>query len=207
MSQSNETEIEVKFYLSKPQEFEQHLMNQGAVLVRPRTLEKNIRFDTPDGRLTETRQVLRLRQDDRIWLTYKSTGEFRSDVTVRKEIEFEAGDFTAAFHFLEALGYQAAVRYEKYRTVYQAWGLMITLDEMPYGFFCELEGPSGEGIEASAARLGLDWSSRVLLSYLAILDALKQTGRFHGRNLTFEEFANLAVGQADFQKIGIFTAD
>jgi adenylate cyclase class 2 len=203
----NETEIEVKFYLLYPQRLEQRLHDCSAELIRPRTLERNIRFDTPDGRLTQTRQVLRLRQDDRIWLTYKSAGENRPDVTVRKEIEFEASDFTAALHLLEALGYQAAVRYEKYRTVYQALGVTVTLDEMPYGFFCELEGTTGVLIEDAAARLGLNWGCRVLISYLAIFDALKQSDRCDARNLTFSEFENHKLNQGDFQTIGIIPAD
>lgn len=207
MSGTNETEIEVKFYLSEPGKLAQRLREVSAQLTRPRTLERNFRFDTPDGRLSQNRQVLRLRQDDRVWLTYKSSGAVREDVTIRQEIEFEASDAVAARHFLEALGYQVSIRYEKFRTVYTMPGLTVTLDEMPYGDFCELEGESGEVIESAANELGLDWSCRILISYLAIFDALKRVGFTRAQDLVFAEFAEHKPGQADFQAIGILPAD
>jgi adenylate cyclase, class 2 len=207
MTNHNEKEIEVKFYLSNLSALEQRLNGQHAELVRPRILETNIRFDSMDGKFMQSRQVLRLRRDDQIWLTYKGAGEIREDVTARQEIEFSVSDFTAALHFLEALGFRTAVRYEKYRKVYKVGDLLVTLDEMPYGNFCELEGPSTEVIEAVARKLELDWHHRVLISYLGLFDSLKQACHFSAANLTFEEFSQIKISPAEFQQIGIFAAD
>jgi hypothetical protein len=45
---SNNVEMEVKFYLSDPNSFEQRLRSIGASLFQPRTFETNLRFDTRD---------------------------------------------------------------------------------------------------------------------------------------------------------------
>jgi len=77
---------------------------QGAILIEARLHEVNLRYDTPDGELTRTAQVLRLRQDKAAHLTYKGKGETSGEVYIRREIEFTVGDFQAARAFLEALG-------------------------------------------------------------------------------------------------------
>ena len=59
--------------------------------------------------------MLRLRRDSSVRLTYKGPGKTIDGVHLRKEIEFAASDFDAAQAFLEALGYQVQMIYEKYR--------------------------------------------------------------------------------------------
>src|SRR5512133_854710 len=109
-------EVEVKFFLDDPAGFEKRLRSIGANLVQPRTHELNYRFDTPDLSLTRTRQVLRLRQDQAVVVTYKGPSLQGQAVSMRKEIELVVDNFQAAKDLLEALGYQVAVLYEKYRT-------------------------------------------------------------------------------------------
>lgn len=43
-------------------------------------------------------------------------------------------------NLLQELGYVVSEVYEKYRTTYKLNVLQITLDEMPYGMFVEIEG-------------------------------------------------------------------
>ena len=45
----NDQEIEVKFYVSDLEAIQAHLVQLGARLVQPRTLEVNLRYDTPGG--------------------------------------------------------------------------------------------------------------------------------------------------------------
>jgi adenylate cyclase class 2 len=142
----SDQELEVKFYLPDLPALRARLETAGAQLVQPRVHEINLRFDTPSGDLTRSYRVLRLRQDTEARLTYKGPGELVDGVRSRQELEFTVSDFGTARHFLEALGYEVSVMYEKYRATYTLRGVLVTLDEMPYGYFAEIEGPDGASI-------------------------------------------------------------
>jgi len=187
LSNTNNQEQEVKFYLANLPGFEQRLRRLGATLKHPRTFEANLRFDTPDGRLALARQVLRLRQDEVVRLTYKGPAEFGHEVSVRPEIEFEVSSFENAKAFLEALGYRVSVAYEKYRTTYDLAAVEIVLDEMPFGDFAEIEGPDGAAIQTAADALGLKWEARSSDSYLGLFAHLRSTQGLEAENLTFGE--------------------
>jgi len=187
MTATNNQEQEAKFYLSDRPALEARLNALGAMLRSRRTFEANLRFDTPDGALTRARQVLRLRQDERIRLTYKGPQEIGRAVSVRPEIEFEVSSFENAHAFLEALGYQVSVRYDKYRTTYSLMDVEVVVDEMPFGDFAEIEGPNGDTIQKAAQALGLDWEARSIESYLGLFYRLRNEQGLTAQNLTFEE--------------------
>lgn len=193
----DEREIEVKFYLSNVTAFRERLSAAGAERIQDRLLETNLRFDLPDGSLSRAHQVLRLRQDNRARLTFKGPAEPGVEVSDRTEIEFEVSDFTAARRLLESLGYQLIVMYEKWRTTYRLDPVEIVMDEMPYGNFCEIEGPDEAGIRQAAERLGLDWEARITASYTALFDLLRLKRQLNVTHLTFEEFSRLTVSAAD----------
>ena len=147
-------ELEVKFLLSNLGRLENRLKGIGASCVQHRTYESNLRFDTPDRELTQTFQILRLRQDSAARVTYKGPGEEEGGACLRQELEITVNDFAIAQSLFEALGYQVVFMYEKYRTAYAMDEVVVTLDEMPYGSFVEIEGPDGNSICESATRLG-----------------------------------------------------
>jgi adenylate cyclase, class 2 len=203
MSQQ-EQEVEVKFYLNNLRAFEQRLKATGAELYAPRVHEINLRYDTPEGSLTRAHRVLRLRQDQRAVLTYKGPAEPGRAVSIRPEIEVEVSNFTSASHILEALGYQVLIMYEKERTTYALRDVRITLDEMPYGTFCELEGPDAEKIQTVANELDLDWEARVVTSYLEIFANLRERSNLKVRHLSFDEFKNITITP---EQMGVRAAD
>ncbi|MBN2549590.1 MAG: class IV adenylate cyclase [Anaerolineales bacterium] len=186
-------EIEVKFYVQNISRVEQRLIALGAELSQPRTLETNLRFDTPQGDLARSFQVLRLRQDTAARLTYKGPAHGDDGVRVRQEIEFIVSDFGAAQRLLEALGYQIGMIYEKYRAQYELPGLHIALDEMPYGNFVEIEGPDSTTIQALSAKLGLNWRASVQASYTMLFQNLQTEHKLPFRDLSFDNFQNLLV--------------
>jgi adenylate cyclase class 2 len=192
MSKSDQ-ELEVKFYLPDLLTLRARLETAGAQLVQPRVHEINLRFDTPSGDLARGYRVLRLRQDTEARLTYKGPGELVDGVRSRQELEFTVSDFGTARHFLEALGYEVSVMYEKYRTTYALRGVLVTLDEMPYGNFAEIEGPDGASIRKTAEVLGLDWERRILDSYIMLFDRLRERLGLAFRDLSFENFEELTV--------------
>ena len=190
-------ELEVKFNLPDLASLEQRLVVQGARLLQARIHEINLRFDTVDGALSRSYQVLRLRQDSAARLTYKGPGEDRDGVRQRQELEFTVSDFDTARLFLEALGYHVIFMYEKYRATYELENVLVVLDEMPYGNFAEIEGPDGGSIQAAAGRLDLDWQRRILESYTVLFERAKVSLGLSFRDLSFANFAGLAVTAAD----------
>lgn len=195
----NSQELEVKFYIADLKALENKITEQGGQLVQPRVHELNLRFDTPDGELKRSYRVLRLRQDYVSHLTYKGPGEVQDGVRLRQELEFVVDDFSTAKSLLEALGYQVDVMYEKYRTTYRLGEVLVTLDEMPYGNFAEIEGPDGSSIRVVAEQLSLDWEARILDSYLVLFDRVRSVLGFEFQHLSFANFEALDVTSVTLQ--------
>ena len=203
MSNSDQ-ELEIKVYISDLPALKEQIEALGGRLVKPRQHEYNLRFDTKDRQLTKTAQVLRLRQDSAAKLTYKGPGEMVNGVRLRKEIEFTISDFDTAKNFFEALGYQVSVIYEKFRTTYELGGVEVTLDEMPYGDFAEIEGQDIQLINSVAEQLGIDRAASISASYTVLFENLRTQLGLNFRDLTFENFENLELTSAD---LGVRPAD
>ena len=186
-------ELEVKFMLPDLEQAAARLEALGASLAQPRLHEMNLRFDTLTGDLSRQRQVLRLRQDSAARMTFKGPGQVQQGIQQRQELEFTVDDFDTAQAFLEALGYQVIWMYEKYRRVYALGQALVTLDEMPFGSFIEIEGPDAASIQAAAQLLGLDWEARLLESYSALFEHLRGVLGFTFRDLSFANFAGMQV--------------
>ncbi len=197
-------EIEAKFYISNLKALEDKILALGAVLLEPRVLEINLRFDTPANVLQHNHRVLRLRKDHSFHLTYKDNSSLQDGALVRREIEFNVSDHTAARQFLEALGYEVVVIYEKYRTTYSYQNSEVLLDELPYGNFCEIEGPDVNTIQQIAEDLEITWQNSIPMSYLALLEYLRNSKKTRAENLTFQAFTGQHIHAED---LGVIPAD
>jgi adenylate cyclase class 2 len=186
-------ELEVKFFILDLPAVQSRLISLGAELITGRVFEVNWRFDTSDYGLSNSYQVLRLRQDEKARITYKGPAQDAQGVRLRTEIEFEVSDIQAAKALLEALGYIVTVGYEKYRTTYLLDDVLVLLDELPYGNFIEVEGKDPVEITRISERLGLNWNARAPESYLVLFDRLKALEKYDFRDLTFNNFAGIKV--------------
>lgn len=187
----NLQELEVKFWVKDLSKLRARLHSLGACLHSERIHETNLRFDTPEYSLQNSFQVLRLRRDRRVRLTYKGPSQNQGGARLRTEIEIEVSDFELTQRLLHALGYRVSSTYEKYRTTYHLRRTEIVLDELPYGDFVELEGTHPEDLHALSDQLGLAWEYRVPLSYLALFDSLRPLLNITTYNLSFETFAGI----------------
>jgi len=203
MSSSGQ-EIEAKFFVQDLGRIQTSLQGLEAHLVQSRVLETNIRFDLPGARLRAEGRVLRLRQDTAVRLTYKSASKKQEGVLSREEIEFAVEDFEKAKRFLESLGYQKLVYYEKYRTTYELNETLIMLDELPYGNFVEIEGENIEAIRVSAQRLNLNMESAVATSYHALFERVRKALNLSFQDISFANFAGIKVDATD---LGVHAAD
>ncbi|MFN2303944.1 MAG: class IV adenylate cyclase [Anaerolineales bacterium] len=197
-------EREIKFYLQNLEAIRERLRICGAEETRPRMLERNLRLDTADKSLQKEGRLLRLRQDDQVWVTFKANARTDGGVIARTEIEFRADDFVVVRKLFEALGYQVVVIYEKYRQVFTIGDVEVTLDELPFGHFMEIEASSNILIEGVAQMLGLDWSKGLATNYLGLFAIAKRNADLQFNDLTFDNFAGLHL---DYQALEVEPAD
>ena len=190
-------EREIKFYIQDLPAVEQRLRVCGADLVRVRTLERNLRLDTPEGELQKADCLLRIREDDRVRVTYKDSARVEDGVIARTEIEVTCDDFSITRKLFEALGYRVVVMYEKYRTEYRIGDASVVLDEMPFGDFLEIEAPNNALIEGVVQMLGLDWSAGIGTNYLGLFETIKAKLSLQFNDLSFENFAEIEVKPGD----------
>ncbi|HRO23667.1 MAG TPA: class IV adenylate cyclase, partial [Promineifilum sp.] len=195
-------EVEVKFMVRDLDVIRGRLADIGAEIITPRVFERNVRFDTADEALLARQQLLRLRQDTRVRLTFKGPAaeDVASEAKVREEIELEVGHFDRMSAVLQRLGFLPIQVYEKYRETYQWRGVEIVLDEMPFGDFIELEGVEAD-LRPAAEALGLDWSRRILANYLALMELCRRSFNLPFSDLTFENFAGLSVDMGELLPI------
>ena len=194
----NGQEIEAKFHIKNLKNIELRLLELKALLIQPRVHEINLRFDRPDGELRNSQRVLRLRQDEKARFTFKGPSEETTGgVMSRREIEFEVGDFESAKQFLEALGFNAVVFYEKFRTTYELNNTHIMLDELPYGDFIEIEGDNVDMIHSIADALGLNWDAMIKAGYHALFDRVAIKYGLEPSQLSFTALEKIKINLSD----------
>ena len=201
---ASDSELEVKFYVSSLAGMEERLVEAGATLVQPRSHEFNIRFDTPTGELSRAQSILRLRRDAGSHVTFKGPSATMGGVLARQEIEFDVNNFSAAQKLIEALGYRSNFIYEKHRTTYALNGLKVTLDEMPYGDFVEIEGKNAKSIQEASTKFGLHWEERLPETYISIFRRMKELFGLQFTDLTFDNFNGVEISM---DRVGIRFAD
>ena len=133
-------EIEKKYRLTNDQRraVERRLRALG-VKPRPVELEENTIYR--GGNLKPGRRALRLRRvNGRAILTFKERFPTRSSIKHQQENETGLVDADATHAILSALGFEAALIYEKRRTSWTVGKAELVIDELPYGLFMEIEG-------------------------------------------------------------------
>jgi len=141
-------EIEKKYRLTKKRMVE--LAAKLSVLKAKfayETFEEN--YLHRGGVLDERNAVLRLRKTaDKTLLTYKE--KVLSETDFKHQIEFETvvSDVEATEGIIEKLGYRLSLVYEKHRKSWHLGNVEVVLDELPFGYYMEIEGPIEDIIAA-----------------------------------------------------------
>jgi len=191
-------EVEGKFFVPDLAIVRARLLALGAMVVRARVFERNVRFDTEDGGLQERWQLLRLREDTAVTLTFKGDPQkaVESEARVCEELEVQVSDFDMMRLIFARLGLLPAQSYEKYREAFSLGDVEVVLDELPYGNFVELEGAEVD-LKTAVSLLGLDWNKRILINYLGLMQQLQEKHNFPFDDLTFANFADKSFSIAD----------
>jgi len=194
-------ETELKLYMPFLNEIARKIEAAGGKLTAPRVLERNVRYDNAANEFATTNTTLRLRMDTRARLTYKDgerkLGEYGSS---RFEAEVEVSDFDDMETILKRLGFHTMLVYEKYRTTYQLEGAEVTLDEMPYGNFVEIEGEQA-AIARVVDKLQLHSAKPMPGSYVTLFRFVKINLGLTFKDLTFENFKGIKVPESAFKEV------
>jgi adenylate cyclase class 2 len=133
-------EIEKKYRLDKKRLVEiAAKLGEVAAEFKYETFEEN--YLHRGGFLDERNAVLRLRKSDhKTTLTYKEKAGYEGDFKHQIEFETIVSDVDATEAIIEKLGYKLAVVYEKHRKAWLLGKVEVVLDELPFGYFMEIEG-------------------------------------------------------------------
>jgi adenylate cyclase class 2 len=185
-------EIEVKFYLADIERMRRRILELGAES-KGRVFENNIRYEDEHNTLITKKSLLRLRQDEKAILTYKSSPAVAStEFKIFNELEVEVSDFITMNQILERVGLHPEQTYEKWRETIVLDQTGFYLDTMPYGTFLEIEG-SEKDIRQYASRLGLSWHQRILLNYLEIFELIRKKRSLKFKDPTFKNFETIRI--------------
>jgi adenylate cyclase class 2 len=137
-------ETEKKYRLDKKRlvELSAKLAELGAEFIGE-TFEENYLHR---GQVLDDRNaMLRLRKTGSLTLlTYKEKYREQADFKHKIEFETEVADVMATENIIEKLGYKLSVVYEKHRKTFHLGAVEVVLDELPFGFFMEIEGETNE---------------------------------------------------------------
>jgi adenylate cyclase, class 2 len=193
-------EIEIKFYIPDIDSIRDRIRSLGAEL-KSSGFETNIRFDDDAQRLTQGKKLLRLRQDTRSRLTFKSPpDDADAEFKIFRELEVGVSDFRTMIAILEELGFHPRQVYEKRRETYFFCQTEICLDTLPYGHFLEIEGEK-EDIRKAADAIGLNWGKRITANYLSMFASLKKQLNLSFEDVTFENFKGMEINESRVDKI------
>jgi predicted adenylyl cyclase CyaB len=171
VSTNKKLEIEVKIKIENTNTIKQKLLANKFILLRNKTFEYNILFDTPQRNLKKSNLLLRLRtQENETILTFKKPPEkIHSNINykVKEEIEVMVSNFEEMKAILMGLGFELVFIYEKYREVFKKGRVQVMIDTTPIGSFLEIEG-TAQDIDKTATVLGYKKEDYIKDNYLVL---------------------------------------
>jgi len=157
-------EKEIKVKLENPLAVIDQLRRSGALFLGG-ALEKTVRFDTDNLDYEKNGKFIRCRSGFSNTITLKEKiKDASTNVRARKETEFEIEDIDKMQYILETLGLTYTRTMEKYRQQWKFNNVSITIDELCFGIFMEIEGEESE-IYKTCEILGINADETILVTY------------------------------------------
>ena len=156
-------ENEIKIRLEYPESTILQLREAGAIFEGV-ALERTTRVDTEDKTLERKGIFLRVRDGFSNTITMKEkVGE---DTTIKKrfETEFEIEDIDKMINIFKRIGLTYLCIMEKYRMRWLYQNTIITIDELPFGIYMEIEGEEQQILQIKKS-LMLDDQPSIIETY------------------------------------------
>ena len=180
-------EREVKYQVYEPIQLIERVKYQNAIYIGY-LLEKTIRVDKPNWLLSNSGSYLRLRTGFKNTMTLKGARKSDSEVCERTELEIEVNDIDLCKKILYDIGFTETLTMEKYRMLWRINDTIVTIDEMPFGIYTEIEG-SITSIKIISELLNFDFKNRITITYWEIYNNIMQAqeNKFYNPNIIFPE--------------------
>lgn len=176
-------EKEIKLEINDYQKVMDSLKIVGADFLG-NAFQRTIRFEKGKGELEKKGLFLRVRSGFKNTLTMKIKVD-NANVFEREEIELEVEDVEKVRKIMNKLGFDKELIMEKYRSKWKLGSVDICVDELPFGFFVEIEGDE-KNIFETVKKLGLKKEGKITVTYWDLFeDYKKQTGKDLGKNIVF----------------------
>jgi len=174
-------EKEYKFQIDNKHQIESRLREMGAV-GGERVHELTVMYDNPDKIMEKKDGRLRIRTrkckgKEEIQISYKKP---LSRAGIKQEIEYQTvvGNKEMMERIIDEMGFFPVSSYERYRTEYHIGNgkesIEISIDELPFGNYIEIEGNNIDAMRNVATRLGLNLDEHIENSYDGIFNDLER---------------------------------
>lgn len=178
-------EKEIKLRIEDPVSLSADLKRKGARFIG-KAFQRTVRFDDQNASLALRGIALRVRSGLCDVVTVKRKLDDAGGVSQREEYEAEVEDIEIFRRMFIALGFDRERIMEKYRMDFEFNGTLVSVDEMPFGMFVEIEGEEDK-ISETVNLLGLYGKERILGSYWDVFEEYKKEHGFAGENIEFEK--------------------
>src|SRR5207302_10382331 len=107
-------------------------------------------------------------------ITYKGPMSIEDGIKSREEVQTGVESFELAIQLLDALGFKAVFRYQKFREVWRVRDVEVVLDRTPIGEYFEIEGPI-DVIRMVASELGMSMDQAIRQTYADLYRQARRT--------------------------------
>ncbi len=183
---SNYIEKEVKFKIKNVKKLIEQVKALGATY-RNTEHQKTIRFDDKNKSLENRGIFIRVRsgKDNTLTMKIKNKELMKENLFVREELETIVEDINIVSSIIKTLGFSEEFIMEKYRMNWTYQDATISIDEMPFGFFVEIESSNVETINAIVDKLELKVDDRFVVTYWDLFDEFKKANNINETNIVF----------------------
>lgn len=165
-------EKEIKILITDISKLVSQLKHHHAVMIGL-TKEKTFRFDSPDQNLAKSGLFLRLRSGFKNVITLKEKKQKDKKYKIRVETELEIGDLKNMSYILKLIGFSHIKIMEKYRINFKYKRVILSLDELPFGTYLEIEGTENQ-IKSVMKDFGFNTDEVIPDTYWALFAKTKQ---------------------------------
>lgn len=193
-------EKEVKFKVAEPEVLLRKLKERRAIFLG-KAFQHTIRLDDHDSSLGKRHVALRVRSGFNNVVTVKRNVEVADGaIAHREEYEASVEDIEIFRKMFNVLGFDWERVMDKYRLDFSFHDTVVSVDELFFGIFVEVEGEDDKIREASEL-LGLDIKEGIADSYWKVFDRYKEESGSEGEDIKFEPGYISNFEDFDFDKI------